>query len=149
MDNICRFKTSLVCFLSAFLALALNTDAAPFSFPHRNLIHFDSSQPSDQIQMARALSTFSPFKSLLSDGISVFICRRGFAAAAEAVRRSPKADDKAAAVAQLLAGKRRVAGAADPDPWVPDPVTGYYRPSNRVVEVDAAELRAMLLRPKP
>ncbi|KAJ3696393.1 hypothetical protein LUZ61_000098 [Rhynchospora tenuis] len=93
--------------------------------------------------MARAVSTSTLSKTLLSDGISFLAQRRGFAAAAEAVRRSPAAEDKAAAVAQLLAGKR------DPDPWVPDPVTGYYRPSNRVVEVDAAELRAMLLRPKP
>ncbi|KAJ1692106.1 hypothetical protein LUZ63_008804 [Rhynchospora breviuscula] len=95
--------------------------------------------------MARALSTSAAFsKTLLS--VSFLAPRRGFAAAAEtavSVRRSPTADDKAAAavaVAQLF---------AHPDPWVPDPVTGYYRPSNRVVDVDAAELRAMLLRPKP
>jgi Late embryogenesis abundant protein len=61
------------------------------------------------------------------------------------VRRGTKADDKAA-VAQLLAAKR--VAAADPDPWVPDPVTGYYRPANGAVELDAAEFRAMLLRPK-
>ncbi|KAJ3703616.1 hypothetical protein LUZ61_007321 [Rhynchospora tenuis] len=72
--------------------------------------------------MARAVSTSTLSKTLLSDGISFLAQRRGFAAAAEAVRRSPAAEDKAAAVAQLLAGKR------DPDPWVPDPVTGYYRP---------------------
>jgi hypothetical protein len=28
--------------------------------------------------------------------------------------------------------------------WVPDPVTGYYRPAGGPKEVDAAELRAKL-----
>ncbi|XP_019197540.1 PREDICTED: protein SENESCENCE-ASSOCIATED GENE 21, mitochondrial-like isoform X1 [Ipomoea nil] len=30
--------------------------------------------------------------------------------------------------------------------WIPDPVTGYYRPESHVNEVDAAELRQMLLK---
>ena len=30
--------------------------------------------------------------------------------------------------------------------WVPDPVTGYYRPENRANEIDVAELREMLLK---
>ena len=30
--------------------------------------------------------------------------------------------------------------------WVPDPVTGYYRPENRADEIDVAELREMLLK---
>lgn len=30
--------------------------------------------------------------------------------------------------------------------WVPDPVTGYYRPENHAKEIDAAELRRMLLK---
>ncbi|KAF5196126.1 hypothetical protein FRX31_014290 [Thalictrum thalictroides] len=30
--------------------------------------------------------------------------------------------------------------------WVPDPVTGYYRPENKAVEVDPAELRKVLLK---
>lgn len=32
--------------------------------------------------------------------------------------------------------------------WVPDPVTGYYRPENLAKEVDPAELREMLLKSK-
>ncbi|KAI4364449.1 hypothetical protein MLD38_020539 [Melastoma candidum] len=39
-------------------------------------------------------------------------------------------------------------GSARESPWAPDPVTGYYRPADRAVEIDAAELRAMLLNPK-
>ena len=30
--------------------------------------------------------------------------------------------------------------------WVPDPVTGYYRPENRANEIDVAELRDLLLK---
>lgn len=33
--------------------------------------------------------------------------------------------------------------------WVPDPVTGYYRPETHAKEIDAAELRNMLLKYKP
>lgn len=32
--------------------------------------------------------------------------------------------------------------------WIPDPVTGYYRPENHAKEIDAAELRMMLLKNK-
>ncbi|CAH8388048.1 unnamed protein product [Eruca vesicaria subsp. sativa] len=32
--------------------------------------------------------------------------------------------------------------------WAPDPVTGYYRPSNRADEIDPPELREMLLKNK-
>lgn len=32
--------------------------------------------------------------------------------------------------------------------WAPDPVTGYYRPQSSAVEIDPAELRAMLLNQK-
>ncbi|KAG2239126.1 hypothetical protein Bca4012_023895 [Brassica carinata] len=32
--------------------------------------------------------------------------------------------------------------------WGPDPVTGYYRPSNRADEIDPVELREMLLKNK-
>ncbi|RFS88938.1 hypothetical protein CH426_25945, partial [Klebsiella aerogenes] len=30
--------------------------------------------------------------------------------------------------------------------WGPDPVTGYYRPEGQANEIDAAELRKMLLK---
>lgn len=42
--------------------------------------------------------------------------------------------------------KRTMAKAAEEKTaWVPDPVTGYYRPAGGAKEVDAAELRAKLL----
>ncbi|CAN1234214.1 Late embryogenis abundant protein 2 [Linum perenne] len=38
------------------------------------------------------------------------------------------------------AGKQRVSS------WIPDPRTGFYRPDNVAEEIDAAELRALLLK---
>ncbi|XP_073133892.1 protein SENESCENCE-ASSOCIATED GENE 21, mitochondrial-like [Henckelia pumila] len=32
--------------------------------------------------------------------------------------------------------------------WIPDPVTGYYRPENKAQEIDAAELRRILIKPR-
>ena len=62
---------------------------------------------------------------------------RGYAAAASsgAMRRgaAAAADGKAAGEAEQAA--------ADAS-WVPDPVTGHYRPANRAAAVDPADLRA-------
>ncbi|WOL17704.1 sugar carrier protein C-like [Canna indica] len=76
--------------------------------------------------------------------------RRGYAAAAAAVRRS--------SVEQKAAGRKAVdsstssaasasssSSSASSNSWVPDPVTGYYRPGNLRVQMDAAELRKTLL----
>ena len=41
-----------------------------------------------------------------------------------------------------------IVGSTEKVSWVPDPVTGYYRPENRVDEIDVAELRAILLNNK-
>ncbi|KAJ0453636.1 putative Late embryogenesis abundant protein, LEA_3 subgroup [Helianthus annuus] len=35
-----------------------------------------------------------------------------------------------------------------PTPWVPDPVTGHYRPEDQTNQADAVDLRAMLLKTK-
>ncbi|CAD6238644.1 unnamed protein product [Miscanthus lutarioriparius] len=65
-----------------------------------------------------------------------------------------RADEKkaaaAAAVTKRVMGKKEVntaaAAAEEKKAWVPDPVTGYYRPAGSAAkEVDAAELRAKLL----
>lgn len=57
-----------------------------------------------------------------------------------------RAEDK---VAQRVMGKKGVNTAAaageEKTPWVPDPVTGYYRPAGGAKEVDPADLRAKLL----
>jgi hypothetical protein len=50
-------------------------------------------------------------------------------------------------VAKRIMGKEvnTAAASGEKTPWVPDPVTGYYRPAGGAKEVDAAELRARLL----
>lgn len=42
----------------------------------------------------------------------------------------------------------REGGIESSSSWVPDPVTGFYKPANRVGEIDPAELREMLLNKK-
>lgn len=64
-------------------------------------------------------------------------------AAAVAKGAGRRADEKKVAAA---VAKRTMAKAAEEKTaWVPDPVTGYYRPAGGAKEVDAAELRAKLL----
>ena len=53
-------------------------------------------------------------------------------------------------VAKRVMGKEAMntaaaAAPAEKAPWVPDPVTGYYRPAGGAKEVDAVDLRAKLL----
>ncbi|KAE8816820.1 hypothetical protein D1007_05564 [Hordeum vulgare] len=62
---------------------------------------------------------------------------RGYAAAASsgAMRRG------AAATADGKAAREAEKAAADSS-WVPDPVTGHYRPANRSSGADPADLRA-------
>jgi hypothetical protein len=60
---------------------------------------------------------------------------RGYAASG-AMRRA------AAAVDGSGAGEAKERGSAAEESWVPDPVTGHYRPANRAAAVDPADLRA-------
>ncbi|KAF2949856.1 hypothetical protein DAI22_01g147500 [Oryza sativa Japonica Group] len=48
-------------------------------------------------------------------------------------------------VAAAVAKRTMAKAAEEKTAWVPDPVTGYYRPAGGAKEVDAAELRAKLL----
>ena len=63
--------------------------------------------------------------------------RRGYAAASQGV----------ASASHGVMGKKAGEESAKKS-WVPDPVTGYYRPENRADEIDVAELREMLLNNK-
>ncbi|CAL4976571.1 unnamed protein product [Urochloa decumbens] len=82
---------------------------------------------------------------LASGCASLLFQRRGYSVAT-AVVKGPgrKAVEK---VAKRVMGKEVNTAAASPEKteWVPDPVTGYYRPAGVPKEVDAAELRAKLL----
>nr|AWJ68121.1 late embryogenesis abundant [Cleistogenes songorica] len=64
---------------------------------------------------------------------------RGYASAASgAMRRAAAAAEGVAAAEAKQAG----CGAAKEVSWVPDPVTGHYRPANWAAAVDPADLRA-------
>ena len=78
--------------------------------------------------------------------ISTFIAdvarRRGFATATQG---SVYGSVRGSGVAMMKKGGE------DPKkstPWVPDPVTGYYKPEGQPEEVDAAELRELLFKQK-
>ncbi|XP_020107809.1 late embryogenesis abundant protein Lea5-like [Ananas comosus] len=92
--------------------------------------------------MARAL--FNPRLVVASLAEGAALVSRRYAAAAAAAEAGVKvraAEDKAVAV---VIGRKAESAAAEAA-WVPDPVTGYYRPGNRAVAVDAAEMREMFL----
>ena len=66
--------------------------------------------------------------------------RRGYAAATQSATRGGIASMNSKG-ASADKGK---GGSTDKVSWVPDPVTGYYKPEN-IKEIDVAELRATLL----
>ncbi|KAM3353139.1 hypothetical protein ACQJBY_024366 [Aegilops geniculata] len=80
--------------------------------------------------------------------VSLLAQRRGYSAAAAMVKgagRSAAAEEKTAVAAKsAMAARKDVGAGAEKAAWVPDPVTGYYRPSGAAKEVDAADLRAKL-----
>ena len=86
--------------------------------------------------MARTFCNAS-FATALSDCITVFANSRGYTTAAAAMT----AGSRTAVEQKPVKG-----GAGDATTsWVPDPVTGYYRPANRLAETDAVDLRELLL----
>ncbi|CAL9136642.1 unnamed protein product [Musa textilis] len=97
--------------------------------------------------MARALSN-SNLVASLSDGVALLTTRRGYATAAAATTTTTGSRERLAVAEQMVksappAGAEEEAACS----WVPDPATGYYRPANRMGELDPAELREMLLTP--
>nr|KAJ0185837.1 hypothetical protein LSAT_V11C900456190 [Lactuca sativa] len=75
--------------------------------------------------------------------ISSFIARRGFATLTQG-SVSGSVRGSGAAVMQKGADDSK----KSTTPWVPDPVTGYYKPEGQTNQVDAAELREQLLKHK-
>ncbi|KAJ1412611.1 Late embryogenesis abundant protein [Sesbania bispinosa] len=85
--------------------------------------------------MARSFANANLLSALVLDGFSNTLTRRGYAAATQGAMKGPKmgpksGEDKGASTYKVS--------------WVPDPVTGYYKPEN-TKEIDVAELRAALL----
>ncbi|CAJ1969751.1 unnamed protein product [Sphenostylis stenocarpa] len=94
--------------------------------------------------MARSFTTVKVLSALVADGFSNTLTRRGFAAAATATQSATRGGS--ASISGKIApksGEEKVRG-AEKVSWVPDPVTGYYKPEN-TNEVDVAELRATVL----
>ncbi|KAK4357239.1 hypothetical protein RND71_022849 [Anisodus tanguticus] len=88
--------------------------------------------------MSKIISAF------VSDSVSAFLSRRGYAAASQgAVSGGTKGGVPRSNVMMQKSGEESVKTS-----WVPDPVTGYYRPEGQANEIDAAELRKMLLKHK-
>ncbi|XP_059298052.1 protein SENESCENCE-ASSOCIATED GENE 21, mitochondrial-like isoform X2 [Lycium ferocissimum] len=96
--------------------------------------------------MARYFSNSKIVSAFIVDSASTAISRRGYAAVSQgAVFGSVRGTG---AVRSNVMMKKSVEESNKTTSWVPDPVTGYYRPESHVKEVDAAELRNMLLKHK-
>ncbi|KAJ9187798.1 hypothetical protein P3X46_003215 [Hevea brasiliensis] len=88
--------------------------------------------------MARSFSN----AKVLSAFITKAINRRGFSAAAAA----PQGVVSRGGASMVKKTAEEKIGSAEKVAWIPDPRTGCYRPENLAEEIDAAELRAMLLK---
>ncbi|MED6220590.1 hypothetical protein PIB30_046271 [Stylosanthes scabra] len=89
--------------------------------------------------MARSLADSKALSALVRNEISKALTGyRGYASTATAAARSDAIRSK-----KSSSGENK----GDKVSWVPDPVTGYYKPEN-IKEIDVAELRATLLNKK-
>ncbi|KAG6417803.1 hypothetical protein SASPL_119996 [Salvia splendens] len=91
--------------------------------------------------MARSFSNVKTVSSFVGNQISASLARRGYSAASQGVGSS---GGGRAPNVMLKKGSEKGGESA----WVPDPVTGYYRPESNAKELDPAELRKMLIRSK-
>ncbi|XXG54073.1 hypothetical protein AAC387_Pa03g2045 [Persea americana] len=74
---------------------------------------------------------------------SIFTTRRGYS-----ISSTSNAVVRGRSTGVVKAGEEVKKVSSDSNSWVPDPVTGYYRPANRASDVDVAELRQILLTQK-
>ncbi|CAM8893231.1 hypothetical protein QQ045_024513 [Rhodiola kirilowii] len=89
--------------------------------------------------MARSFSNVKLISSFVADKVSVSLNRRGLAtAAAKGASNNTAGGGKSKVVAKTTEEASSM--------WVPDPVTGCYRPENQAVQIDVAELRKRLLK---
>ncbi|CAK7348326.1 unnamed protein product [Dovyalis caffra] len=90
--------------------------------------------------MARSFSNAKVISGLISRAIN----GRGFSAVASQGAAVSKARSSAASMVKKTG--EEVGKSTEKTSWVPDPRTGFYRPENVIEEIDAAELRASLLK---
>ncbi|GAB4841120.1 hypothetical protein Ancab_021863 [Ancistrocladus abbreviatus] len=97
--------------------------------------------------MARSFATAKLLSALVVDNISLAFTRRGYAALAAASQGVVSNLGRGASGRIGKAAQDEMRPSAE-NSWVPDPITGYYRPGNGADEIDVAELREMLLKKK-
>ncbi|PSR94751.1 Late embryogenesis abundant protein like [Actinidia chinensis var. chinensis] len=95
--------------------------------------------------MARSFSNAKILSALVADRVSLALSRRGYAAAA-ASQGVASGSSRGAVTSKGGVMAKKGGEEAGKTSWVPDPVTGYYRPENRAKEIDVAELREILLK---
>lgn len=81
----------------------------------------------------------------------VCLDRRGYTAESMAASQrvaSSAAAEVVPARTHIMMKKEEAEISTEKAAWVPDPVTGYYRPENYADEIDAVDLRAKLLKPR-
>ncbi|PPD71000.1 hypothetical protein GOBAR_DD32117 [Gossypium barbadense] len=71
---------------------------------------------------------------------------RGYAATSQGVASNGVKEAARNAAELKKTGEDMATATKDKANWVPDPVTGFYRPENTVNEICPAELRATLLK---
>ncbi|KAK2418734.1 indole-3-acetic acid-induced protein ARG2 [Trifolium repens] len=94
--------------------------------------------------MARSFANAKVFSAIVLQEFSNTLTRRGFVAATESATRGG-----VVSIGNKMGPKKTGDDVVSTYKvsWVPDPVTGYYKPEN-IKDVDAAELRAKLLQKK-
>ncbi|CAL0311099.1 unnamed protein product [Lupinus luteus] len=92
--------------------------------------------------MARSFTNAKLLTAFILDGFSSSLTRRGYAAAT--ATQSAK-NGGIGSMSNKMAPKS--GEGPNKVSWVPDPITGYYKPEN-IKEIDVAELRATLLAKK-
>ncbi|MCE2055898.1 protein senescence-associated gene 21, mitochondrial [Datura stramonium] len=95
--------------------------------------------------MARSFSNCKVISAFVVDSVSAAIYRRGYAAASQGAVSGSVRGGGGAVRHNVMMKKKGAEELNKTTSWVPDPVTGYYRPEGHVKEIDAAELRNMLL----
>eukprot|EP00262_Sarcandra_glabra_P015274 TRINITY_DN466_c1_g1_i2.p1 TRINITY_DN466_c1_g1~~TRINITY_DN466_c1_g1_i2.p1 ORF type:complete len:117 (-),score=11.51 TRINITY_DN466_c1_g1_i2:81-383(-) len=93
--------------------------------------------------MARSLSNANNLLAAITDGLALAINRRSFSAASHGVVSNVVRGG--GGVVKKVEDKKVFKKIEGENSWVPDPVTGYYRPANRTGEIDVAALRDSLL----
>ncbi|XP_059659569.1 protein SENESCENCE-ASSOCIATED GENE 21, mitochondrial-like [Cornus florida] len=95
--------------------------------------------------MARSFSNAKLLSAFVVDRLSVVATRRGYAAASASQGVESSGSSVRGGIGRSQMMMKKGEEPAKSQSWIPDPVTGYYRPENKANEVDVAELREMLL----